>query len=89
MWDMEGSQQQYGGIDFFVDGVIVFTTVRLIQKFRSNNSNNNDEDKKGGPPVGGPPKGGENKFTRLFGQDKKGTVEPIKKRITVDNDIFR
>ena len=87
MWDIEGSTRQYSVIDFLIDGVIAISAVQLIDgtiKSIRGPPKDKDDDKKG-PPGGN----GENKFLNLFGGDKKAQAEPAKKKIDIDNDIFR
>ena len=89
MWDIEdaGVVRKYGAIDFLIDGVIAFSAVQLIdgtiKSIRGPPGKDKDDDKKGGPPGGG-----SNKFMGLFGGDKK-VEEPVKKKIDINNDIFR
>ena len=89
MWDIEeaGVSRQYGVIDFLLDGVIAISAVQLIdgtiKGIRGPPGKDKDDDKKGGPPGGG-----ENKFIGLCGGNKK-VEEPVKKKIDINNDIFR
>ena len=91
MWDIEDTglprSAALGAIDFVVDGIILISAVQLIggtiNSIQGPPGKDKNDDKKGGPPGGG-----ENKFLGLFGGNKKAE-EPVKKKIDINNDIFR
>ena len=89
MWDIEeaGFSRQFSVIDFLLDGLVAISAVQLIggtiNTIRGPLDKDKDDNNKGGPSGGG-----ENKFMGLFGGDKK-VEEPIKKKIDINNDIFR